>query len=77
MTHETKRATIYFNAQIHKVLKLKALETGKSISDLVNDAVTHEFKEDQEDLHVFEARISEPTVSYEKMLKELKDNGKI
>jgi hypothetical protein len=34
-----KRATIYFDATLHRMLRLKAAETDRSISDLVNDAI--------------------------------------
>ncbi len=34
-----KRATVYFDSQIHRALRLKAAETDRSISELVNDAV--------------------------------------
>lgn len=71
------RATIYFDEMIHRALKIKAAATSKTISDLVNDAVRHELMEDAEDLAVFEDRVSEPTVSYENLLKDLKKNGKI
>jgi len=77
MIKQSKRATIYLDPELHKIIKLKALETSRSISDLVNEAIRHELAEDQVDLEVFDERLSEPTVSYEKMLKELKADGKI
>lgn len=70
-----KRSTIYFDENLHKVLRLKAAETHRSVSDLVNEAVRHSLLEDQQDLAAFEARESESTVSYEAMLKELKSSG--
>jgi predicted transcriptional regulator len=73
----SKRATIYLDPELHKILKFKALETERSISDLVNDAIRHELAEDQEDLAVFEERAGEESVSYEDLLKELKADGKI
>ena len=73
----TKRATIYFDPVIHKVLKVKALETEHSISDIVNDALRRELAQDQEDLAAFIERAKEPAISYEKLLKELKADGKI
>ncbi len=72
-----KRSTIYFDEKVHKVLRLKAAETHRSVSDLVNEAVKHSLLEDQQDLAAFEARESEPTISYETMLKELKSDGTI
>jgi len=70
-----KRATIYFDEKVHRVLRLKAAEIHRSISTIVNDAVRLALLEDQEDLAAFEARESEPTISYEEMLKALKADG--
>ena len=77
MALANKRSTIYFDTDIHKALRLKAAATHRSVSDLVNTAVRHEMLEDQEDLATFEARESEPTVSYEELLNTLKVDGKI
>jgi len=73
----TKRSTIYFDPAIHKILKFRVIETSQSISDFVNEAVRHELAEDQEDLAAFKERAYEKTISYEEMLKSLKENGKI
>ncbi len=35
----TKRVTVYLNEELHKTLKLKAIETEKPVSTLINDAV--------------------------------------
>ncbi len=72
-----KRFTVYFDPTIHKVLKLMAIETDQSISDIVNKAIRNELAEDQKDLEVFAKRAKEPTVSYETLLKKLKADGKI
>ena len=77
MIASTKRYTIYFDPFIHKAIKLKALETERSISDLVNEALRHELAEDQEDLASFAQREKEATISYETLLKRLKRDGKI
>ena len=73
----TKRTTIYLNPLIHRALKVKALETEQSLSDLVDEALRHELAEDQEDLAAFSQRAKEPTISYEAFLKKLKADGKI
>ena len=73
----TKRATIYFDPTIHKVIKMMAVETEHSISDIVNEALRHELAEDASDLSVFTERAKEPTISYEALLKKLKADGKI
>ena len=72
-----KRATVYLDSELHQLLKIKAAETSRSVSDLVNDAVRHELVEDAQDLAEFDKREKEPTISYEKMLKDLKKDGKI
>ena len=77
MPNLNKRATIYFDPEIHKVLKLKSFETSRSISEIVNDAIRYELAEDAEDLKAFKDRANEVTVSFEKVLTELKKNGKI
>ena len=75
-TH-TKRATIYFDPDLHKALKLKAVETSRSITDLVNEAVREALSEDAEDLAAFDRRKNEPLISYEQMIKKLRENGSI
>ena len=77
MSALNKRATIYFDPVIHRALKIKSAETSRSISELINDAVRRELAEDEEDLRAFEERAKEETVSFEKVLKDLKANGKI
>jgi hypothetical protein len=72
-----KRATVYFEPDLHRAIRLKAADTQKSISDIVNDAVRAALREDQEDLAAFEERIAEPTISYETLLKDLKSHGKL
>lgn len=77
MTATSKRSTIYFDPQLHAALRLKAAHTNRTVSDIVNDAVRAALAEDQEDLAAFEDRVSEPTMSYEALLDDLKANGKI
>ena len=72
-----KRATIYLDPIVHKALKLKAFETSRSMSDLVNAAIREALSEDAEDLAAFEARAEEPLLSYDELLKRLKKDGRI
>jgi len=72
-----KRSTVYFEAEIHKALRMKAASTERSISDLVNDAVRQALREDQEDLASFDERVAEPTITYQALLDDLKAHGKI
>ncbi|MGB5423495.1 MAG: CopG family transcriptional regulator [Desulfobacterales bacterium] len=77
MATQTKRATIYFDPDLHKALRLKAVETSRSVSDLVNEAVKEALAEDAEDLAAFDERVGEPLVSYDEMVKRLKKDGRI
>ena len=72
-----KRTTIYFDPTIHRALKIKAAETSRSISELIDDAVRRELAENEEHLSAFKERSAEKTVRFEEVLKDLKDNGKI
>jgi len=73
----TKRATVYFEPDIHRALRLKAASSEKSISDMVNDAVKVALSEDAEDLEAFEARKREPNLDFEHFVKALKRRGKL
>jgi hypothetical protein len=77
MSTELKRSTIYLEPEIHRALRLKAAETERSISDLVNEAVQLSLSEDAEDLLAFENRVNEPNLPYEAVVKDLKRRGKI
>lgn len=77
MAAQTKRATIYFDPELHKALKIKALESSRSITDIVNQAVRESLTEDSEDILAFEERKNEPLISYEQMLKKLRKDGRI
>ena len=77
MNSEPKRATVYFDSEIHRALRLKAAETDRSISDLVNEAVQLSLAEDAEDLAAFDNRVNEPNLPYEAVVKDLKRRGKI
>ena len=77
MATPAKRSTIYLDPALHKALKLKAVETSRSISDLVNAAVREALSEDAEDLAAFDERVDEPLISYDEMVKRLKADGRI
>ena len=77
MAAPSKRATVYFDPIIHKALKLKSVETSKTISQLVNEAVKETLAEDAEDITAFDERADEPLISYSEMVKRLKNDGRI
>jgi len=72
-----KRATIYFEPEIHRALRLKAAAADRSISDMVNDAVKLALAEDAEDLAAFEERAHEKSVDFETVVRSLRRRGKI
>ena len=77
METPAKRATVYFDPDLHKALKLKSIETSRSISELVNAAVKEALAEDAEDITAFEKRANEPLISFSEMVKRLKNDGRI
>ena len=72
-----RKATIYFQPEIHRVLRVKAAETDTSISDLVNEAVRLSLAEDAEDLAAFDERAGEADLVFERVLKDLRRRGTI
>ena len=77
MSELSKRSTVYFEPDIHHALRIKAAATHQTVSEIVNAAVRNILREDQEDLHAFEQRADEATLSYEELLEDLKLHGKL
>ena len=73
----SKRSTVYLDPILHQTLRLKALETSQSMSEIINEALKVVLSEDTEDLKAFHERAEEPLISYEQMVKKLKKNGQI
>jgi len=72
-----KRATVYFDAEVHQALRLKAAASHRSISEMVNEAVKVVLAEDAEDLTAFEKRKSERSLSFESFVQDLRQRGRI
>lgn len=72
---KSKRATIYFDPDLHKALRLKAAATERSLSDVVDEAVRGLLAEDAEDLAALAERRAEPSVSFEAFVQELRASG--
>ena len=72
-----KRSTIYLDPALHQALRVKAFETSRSMSDLINEALKNALAEDAADLAAFDERKDEPLVSYEQMVKQLREDGRI
>ena len=74
---ETKRATIYFDADVHRALRLRAAACSRSISDMVNEAVRMTLAEDADDLRDADQRQDELSSSFEEFITSLRDSGRI
>jgi plasmid stability protein len=74
---ETKRATIYFDAQVHRALRMRAAACNRSISEMVNEAVRITLAEDVDDLRDVESRQAEPSMSFEDFVTNLRESGRI
>jgi plasmid stability protein len=72
-----KRATVYFEPEVHRALRLRAAASDRSISDMVNDAVKATLAEDAEDLEAFERRKSERSISFESFVRGMKRRGRL
>ena len=72
-----KRATVYFDPDVHRALRLKAAASDRSVSDMVNDAVKLTLAEDAEDLEAFQRRRREPNLDFEEFVRALKRRGKL
>lgn len=74
---ESKRATVYFDADVHQALRLKAAAADRSISYVVNEAVRVALAEDAEDLAAFDKRKSQRSISFESFVRGLRQRGRI
>ena len=77
MNNSSKRATVYFDPDLHKALLLKSAETERSVSDLVNEAVRLSLQEDRDDVGAFADRVREGETPFETVARDLKRRGKI
>jgi plasmid stability protein len=77
MSTTRKRATVYLDPDIHRALRVKAAETDRTMSDLVNEAIQLALAEDAEDLAAFDQRSMEPNLPFEDVVKELRRRGRI
>jgi hypothetical protein len=74
---DNRRTTVYLEPDLHRALRLKAIEGDCSISDLVNGAVRRSILEDAEDIAAIEDRAAEASVPYGEFVKALRRDGKL
>lgn len=75
--HESKRATIYFDADVHRALRLKAVASSRSMSEMVNEAVRVSLAEDAVDLGDVDQRQAEESTDFEAFVASLRSSGRI
>ena len=64
-------------SELHHALRLKSVETNRSLSDMVNEAVQLSLAEDAEDLEALSNRARESDLLFEDLVKDLRRRGKI
>ena len=69
------RTTITINDQLFRTLKMRAAETDASISQLVEDALTHQMLEDAEDIEDAQKRLGEPSFSFDHLVEQFQSEG--
>jgi len=74
---ETRRTTIYLDADLHRALRLRAAESDGSISAMVNEAVRQALAEDAADLAALKKRAKEPALDFESVVGDLKRRGRL
>jgi plasmid stability protein len=74
---DSKCATIYFDADVHRALRLRAAACNRSISDMVNEAVRMTLAEDADDLRDVEHRQEEESIGFEEFVNSLRKSGRI
>ena len=72
-----KRATVYFDPEVHRALRLKAAATDRSISEMVNAAVRRALAEDAEDLLDHDKRRKERSLDFETVVRDMKRRGRL
>lgn len=73
----SKRATVYFDPEVHRALRLKAAATERSVSEIVNEAVELALGEDVDDLEAFAERRSGSVLSFDQVVKDMRRRGRI
>ena len=71
----TKPTTVYLDPRLLQAVKMKAVQSGTSVSRLVDEALRLVLREDEADLEVLRKRKNQPVISFEAMLKKLKKDG--
>lgn len=69
------RTTITLNDKIYKALRIRAAESGETVSAMIEDALKEQVLEDLDDLQTVKERENEPSMDFRTFVKELKADG--
>ena len=69
------KVTLNIEDSLLHALRLKAVDTKQSMSELVNDSLKASLHEDLEDIKSWEDREDEETYGYEELVKLLQKDG--
>ena len=69
------RTTITINDTIFRALKMRAVESDETVSQLIEDAVKYQILEDSKDIQDAHNRESEPTLDFNELVSKFKSEG--
>jgi hypothetical protein len=72
---QSVRTTVYFHPRLHRALRIKAAESGETLSSLVSRALVQSLREDEIDLEAFEKRKDERSRPLRDVLRDLRRDG--
>jgi hypothetical protein len=69
------RTTITLNDKIYKAIRVRAAESGESVSSVIEDAIKEQVLEDLDDLQAVKERGNESALDFRVFVEELKADG--
>ena len=66
-----KRTTVYIDAKLVKLLKLRSIRAEQSTSEYINKVLYQDLLEEQEDLKDIDKILNEPTIPFDEVLEKL------
>jgi predicted transcriptional regulator len=70
-----RATTVYLDPKVMRAVKIKAAQTDRTISQLVNEALVAELRKDEDDLRFVRKHRGEQGRPLEEFLAEMKKNG--
>lgn len=73
----SRRATVYFEPDLHRALRLRAAGGEQSLSAIVNEAVRRAMAEDADDIAAVHDRAREPVLDFARVVKDMRRRGQL